>query len=353
MKLFKQFIFLFFLLILSEAKAATIVNHSFEDGGEGTVPGWTGDSIWAATTVVGFDGARYMYLAQAGHTLSQTIAIDPNKRYRLIFLAAVGSAGFEGQNVSITYNTGTTASVNIVNNGYAVGFDEYTLTLEPEAGTTSLTIRGETVNGEFLKMDYFRLEEETPAVSCTLNQPTVSTQCNNSNTPTDPSDDIFTYTINTTGTGVGTSYNISGGDTQNNVAYNTNFTSPTSFPISGGNLTLVLTDGTTASCTLNNITVTAPTTCSNATPQIDLQVSKTVSPSSVNSGEQATYTITVVNNGADNATNVQVTEQLPNGLSYVSDNPSQGTYDNNTGVWTVGDLANGANATLTINVSVD
>jgi len=88
-------------------------------------------------------------------------------------------------------------------------------------------------------------------------------------------------------------------------------------------------------------------------PQIDLQINKTVSPTHVNSGEQATYTITVVNNGADTATGVAVMDQLPAGVTYSTHNASQGNYDNNTGVWTVSDLANGASATLTIEVSVD
>ena len=48
------------------------------------------------------------------------------------------------------------------------------------------------------------------------------------------------------------------------------------------------------------------------------------------------------------ATGVVVTDLLPSGLTYVSSLASVGTYDPITGVWNIGGLANGANATLTL-----
>jgi len=92
--------------------------------------------------------------------------------------------------------------------------------------------------------------------------------------------------------------------------------------------------------------------CSN-TPSVDLVLTKTVSNTNVVSGDTTAYTLTVSNAGPDAATGVAVTDQLPAGVTYSTHNASQGTYDNNTGIWAVGDLANGANATLTIDVSVD
>ncbi len=41
------------------------------------------------------------------------------------------------------------------------------------------------------------------------------------------------------------------------------------------------------------------------------------------------------------------------GLIYQSDVPSQGTYDSGTGVWDIGDLADGNAATLEITATVD
>ncbi|MCC6171477.1 MAG: DUF11 domain-containing protein, partial [Gammaproteobacteria bacterium] len=44
---------------------------------------------------------------------------------------------------------------------------------------------------------------------------------------------------------------------------------------------------------------------------------------------------------------------LPNGYVFLSSTPSQGSYDSGSGVWTVGTLANGANATLVINATIN
>jgi hypothetical protein len=44
---------------------------------------------------------------------------------------------------------------------------------------------------------------------------------------------------------------------------------------------------------------------------------------------------------------------LPAGLTFVSSTPSQGTYSATTGVWTVGTINSGANATLAITATVN
>ncbi|MFA3783372.1 choice-of-anchor A family protein [Melioribacteraceae bacterium 4301-Me] len=85
----------------------------------------------------------------------------------------------------------------------------------------------------------------------------------------------------------------------------------------------------------------------------DLKIEKTVDNEHPQCGENTTFTIKVTNNGPDEAKGVQVTDLLPTGLNYVSSNASQGTYDPNTGLWMVGDLASGAYATLTITINVD
>lgn len=66
------------------------------------------------------------------------------------------------------------------------------------------------------------------------------------------------------------------------------------------------------------------------------------------------YTVTVTNTGPADATNIEVTDLLPGGVTYVPPySASQGNYDNITGIWLVGDLINGASATLTITANVD
>ena len=46
-----------------------------------------------------------------------------------------------------------------------------------------------------------------------------------------------------------------------------------------------------------------------------------------NVGDQITFTVTLTNQRPDAATGVQVTDLLPAGLTFVSADPSQGTYD--------------------------
>src|SRR5262249_7911231 len=56
----------------------------------------------------------------------------------------------------------------------------------------------------------------------------------------------------------------------------------------------------------------------------------------------------VRNNGPADATGVQITDQLPSGVAFVSASPI-GAYDSATGIWTVGSVAKQTSATLTIN----
>jgi uncharacterized repeat protein (TIGR01451 family) len=86
--------------------------------------------------------------------------------------------------------------------------------------------------------------------------------------------------------------------------------------------------------------------------QADLQISKAVSNPTPNVNDTITYTITLTDNGPNSATNVKVQDTLPSGVSFVSSNPSQGTYDNATGVWTVGTVNPGAPQTLIISATV-
>lgn len=83
----------------------------------------------------------------------------------------------------------------------------------------------------------------------------------------------------------------------------------------------------------------------------DLSLTKTVSNSSPFVGDNITFTVTVTNNGPANATGVMVSDQLPAGLVYVSDNGG-GTYVNGTGVWTIGALSSGSSMSLQITATV-
>ena len=83
----------------------------------------------------------------------------------------------------------------------------------------------------------------------------------------------------------------------------------------------------------------------------DLAITKTVDDPTPNLGADVTFTVTVDNNGPDGATGVQVDDLLPAGLTYVSDT-SGGGYDDVTGVWSIGSLANGASTSMDITATV-
>jgi uncharacterized repeat protein (TIGR01451 family) len=81
----------------------------------------------------------------------------------------------------------------------------------------------------------------------------------------------------------------------------------------------------------------------------DLSIAKADAPDPVTEGSDLTYTLTVTNNGPNPASGVTVVDELPTGLSARSASASQGSCSGTTTVTcTLGDLASGASATVTI-----
>jgi uncharacterized repeat protein (TIGR01451 family) len=87
-------------------------------------------------------------------------------------------------------------------------------------------------------------------------------------------------------------------------------------------------------------------------PVADLWVTKTVDDPTPSVGQQVIFTITVTNDGPDGATGVILGDVLDPGLNYDSSTVTQGAYNNATGLWFVGNLANTASATLTVTATV-
>jgi uncharacterized repeat protein (TIGR01451 family) len=85
----------------------------------------------------------------------------------------------------------------------------------------------------------------------------------------------------------------------------------------------------------------------------DLALTKSVDNPTPDASDTIVYTIDLSNNGPDAATGVEVTDLLPSGVTFVSATPSVGSYDDGSGLWSVGTIASGADATLTITVAVD
>ena len=71
----------------------------------------------------------------------------------------------------------------------------------------------------------------------------------------------------------------------------------------------------------------------------DLSLDKAIDDATPEPGETVTYTISVSNSGVDEATGVVVADLLPSGMDYVSHAASAGSYNEATGVWTVGSIA--------------
>jgi gliding motility-associated-like protein len=85
--------------------------------------------------------------------------------------------------------------------------------------------------------------------------------------------------------------------------------------------------------------------------QTNLTVTKAANVTVPNVGDNITFTITASNAGPSNATGVTVSDALPSGYTFVSATPSTGTWLAPN--WTIGNLANGATATLSVIATVN
>ena len=119
-----------------------------------------------------------------------------------------------------------------------------------------------------------------PSGCCTMNSiGLIIGNCNNKNTLTNATDDEYTFTLNPTGTGLGTTYTVNG--LPNSPIIGT-YGSPVTFGpylISGGVLNIIVTDNMTTGCNLAS-SVTPPTSCSvcNVLPPV-LSVTDNICPS--------------------------------------------------------------------------
>ena len=86
-----------------------------------------------------------------------------------------------------------------------------------------------------------------------------------------------------------------------------------------------------------------------ARPAVDLSLTKTVNNATPNAGTNVIYTLTATNSASalNTSTGITVRDILPAGMAFVSASGA-GAYISATGIWTVGSLAPGASASLTI-----
>ncbi|MFH1197925.1 MAG: DUF2341 domain-containing protein [bacterium] len=85
----------------------------------------------------------------------------------------------------------------------------------------------------------------------------------------------------------------------------------------------------------------------------DLWIEKTVDNDHPENGDIITFTIKLHNDGPGNSAFTDVTDVIPGGLIFISASTDNGTYDETTGVWTVGFVTVGTYATLTITTQID
>ena len=89
------------------------------------------------------------------------------------------------------------------------------------------------------------------------------------------------------------------------------------------------------------------------TPQTaDVSLSKTVSSAAPAIGETVTYTVSVTNSGPITATNIDVADQVPDGLGSIGNISNGGSLAGSTVTWTIPTLASGASIDLTFTATV-
>jgi Domain of unknown function DUF11/Secretion system C-terminal sorting domain/HYR domain len=194
------------------------------------------------------------------------------------------------------------------------------------------------------------------APTCTLNTTTSNLVCNNSGTPTNPADDLWSFDLVVTpsGTcGTGTTWFATNAFTTGSFAYTTPKTSVL-LPISAGPVTFTIFSNTGGASKV--VTVTPPATCSGGGGgAIDLSLTATASPQSPGIWANTSITLTITNAGPQQATGVivqtpaQSSTAFSNVLAYSTHTASIGTYDAWLGVWNVGTLAAGQSHTVTYN----
>ncbi|WP_428229029.1 gliding motility-associated C-terminal domain-containing protein [Flavobacterium sp.] len=85
----------------------------------------------------------------------------------------------------------------------------------------------------------------------------------------------------------------------------------------------------------------------------NLSIVKTIDNPTPYVGNNVVFNLTATNAGPSDATGVQVNDLIASGYTFISASPSIGTYNSGTGLWTIGSLTNGENATLAITAKVN
>lgn len=191
----------------------------------------------------------------------------------------------------------------------------------------------------------------------------------------------ITYTLTATNNGPDPAANVIISDTfplgMSDISWTANYAGGASGPTSGtGNLNInlgtfpvggsciITVNGTVSSAipadTILSNTVTITTSAhisdpANATDTVtttveresDIALSKTVDNARPDVGDTVTFIVTAHNNGPSDADNIQILDLMPSSFADIVITPSNGTYNNLTGIWTL-NLNSGETATLNL-----
>ena len=278
---------------------------------------------------------------------------------------------------SVTPSTGTwtdpTWTIGTLNSGASATL---TIVADVDAGTAGSTITN-TVSNVSLDQTDSNTTADDPSESITVGNATDLVIGKTVDNGTPDESDTVTFTVTVTNSGPAQATNLSiddvvpAGLTAGTITPSQgSYTAPT-WTIgtidSGTNATLTIqasvdagTSGQTITNTVTNVTldqVDNNTTADDLSESItignstDLAITKIVDNGIPDEGDTVTFTVTVTNNGPAQATNVSINDVVPAGLTAGTITPSQGSYTAPT--WTVGTLANGSSATLTIQATVN
>ena len=316
-------------------------------------------TVSAATPALNTNVTFTVTVSNGGPELARAVSVADALPAGLTFVSATPSVG--------TYSSGTGVwTVGNLNNGASA-------TLSLVATVTTHTLLTNTATASTTSTDPVAANN---SASATVNVPDANLAVTKSVSNATPAINTnVTFTVGVTNGGPDTAQAVVVADllpagltfvsaTPSTGSYNSGTGVWTVGNLANGasaSLSLVATV-TTHTLLTNTATVSAttydPTGANNSAsatvnvPDANLSVAKSVSNATPAVGSNVTFTVTVSNGGPNAASAVSVADLLPAGLTFVSATPSTGSYNSGTGVWTVGNLANGASASLSLVATV-
>ncbi|MFB2894112.1 beta strand repeat-containing protein [Aerosakkonemataceae cyanobacterium BLCC-F50] len=255
----------------------------------------------------------------------------------------IGDAETAADSLTLTANSSNPSLIPDGNIVFAGTGANRTVTITPannQFGTAQITLN--VSDGTNITKQTFDLTVNS------VNDPPTISEIANQITKGSQSTDAIAFTISDTETPAG-SLTLTGSSSNPNLVPDGNIV----FGGANGDRTVTITPAkgqfgtTTITVNVSDGTATTSETFDVIVPGADLELTTTGSKTPTPDGNQITYTVTLANNGPDAANNIQVKDIFPAGFTQVSINPSVGSYDSGSGIWSLPNLGSGSNATLT------